>query len=35
MKRLALLSFLLTLVAPAAAARAELLRMQQVLFGMD
>ena len=35
MKRLVLLSLLLTLVAPAAAARAELLRMQQVLFGMD
>jgi hypothetical protein len=35
MKRLVLLSLLFTLLAPAAAARAELLRMQQTLFGMD
>lgn len=35
MKRLVLLSLLLTLLAPAATAHAELLRMQQTLFGMD
>ena len=35
MKRLVLLSLLTLALAPAGAARAELLRMQQTLFGMD